>query len=44
LITKLLSDKNKRLGINGINEIKAHPFFNGLDWNNLRKETPPFIP
>ena len=44
LIIKLINNSNKRLGKNGADEIKKHPFFNGLDWNNIRKIKPPFIP
>ena len=44
LIIKLINNSNKRLGKNGADEIKNHPFFNGLDWNNIRKIKPPFIP
>jgi len=44
LLKKLLSSQSKRLGKNGAGDIKAHPFFEGLDWNQIRKETPPFIP
>lgn len=44
LITRLLAKKDNRLGKNGVEEIKAHPFFEGIDWNNIRKETPPFLP
>lgn len=33
-----------RLGVNGANEIKCHPFFQGVKWKSLRKEIPPFIP
>ena len=25
-------------------DIKAHPFFNGVDWDQLRNSTPPFRP
>ena len=45
LINKLINDSNKRLGKNGSDEIKAHPFFNGVDWENIRTTMkPPFIP
>ena len=44
LIFRMLSNKENRLGKNGADEIKKHPFFKGLDWNNIRKMTPPFIP
>jgi len=36
LIEKLLTtEPNDRLGANGAGEVKKHPFFNGLDWDNL---------
>ena len=44
LIFKMLSNKEDRLGKNGADEIKKHPFFKDLDWSNIRKITPPFIP
>ena len=25
-------------------EIKSHPFFEGVDWENIRDESPPFLP
>jgi len=34
----------KRLGINGVDEIKNHPFFKGFDWNNVPRMTSYFIP
>ena len=47
IITKLL-DKNPshRLGVNGVEEIKQHEFFKGLDWDAVyhKKLAPPFIP
>ena len=44
LIYKLVADPSERLGINGFNEIKAHPFFCGIDWKNMRKTKAPIIP
>ena len=44
LILKLIKPFNKRLGKNGVEEIKAHPFFNGIDWDNIRNIKAPFIP
>ncbi|KAF9318271.1 hypothetical protein BG003_011581 [Podila horticola] len=41
---RLLARKENRLGKNGVEEIKAHPFFKGVDWDNIRKSTPPFLP
>ena len=44
LIKKMINNSNIRLGKNGADEIKAHPFFKGVDWENIRKTVPPFIP
>ena len=44
LINKLINSSNKRLGKNGAEEIKKHPFFKDLDWDNIRTMKPPFIP
>ena len=45
LIKKMITDPNKRLGKNGAEEIKSHPFFKGVDWENIRDTMkPPFIP
>ncbi|KAF2077160.1 hypothetical protein CYY_001545 [Polysphondylium violaceum] len=41
LLKKLLCEPEKRLLID---EIKAHPYFEGLDWENIRSITPPFVP
>lgn len=46
LIQQLLH-KNplKRLGAQrGAEEIKAHPFWKGINWALLRQQTPPFVP
>ena len=44
LIRKMVSDSNERLGINGVEEIKAHPFFIGIDWKRIRDKPAPYIP
>ena len=44
LIFDFLEDKDKRLGIGGLDEIKKHPFFEGFDWDNVRNIKPPFVP
>jgi len=44
LIFKMINSSNNRLGKNGAEEIKNHPFFHGVDWDNIRNSKPPFIP
>ncbi|KAK2792171.1 hypothetical protein FQN52_003939 [Onygenales sp. PD_12] len=47
ILTSLLDkDPAKRLGANGVSEVKAHPFFEGVNWHDLleRKHTTPFKP
>ncbi|WPK24094.1 hypothetical protein PUMCH_001350 [Australozyma saopauloensis] len=46
LINKLLTlDPELRLGYNGAEEIKKHPFFEGLEWDKLyAEETDSFVP
>ena len=43
-ILRMVSPAETRLGIHGVEEIKKHPFFKGIDWNNIRKMKAPFIP
>ena len=44
LIWKLINNSNQRLGIGGAEEIKKHPFFKDVDWDNIRNTKAPFIP
>lgn len=44
LIRKLVTVADQRLGINGVEDIKKHPFFKGLDWNGIRDSKAPFFP
>jgi serine/threonine protein kinase len=47
LLEKLfIVDPKQRLGARGVEEIKAHPFFSGIDWQKLAalETPPPFIP
>jgi serum/glucocorticoid-regulated kinase 2 len=47
LLTGLLTrDPSRRLGVNGAEEIKSHPFFAEIDWGKLlmKKYQPPFKP
>ncbi len=45
LIEKLLtSDPQHRLGANGVESIKSHPFFKGIEWNKVKEMPAPFKP
>ena len=37
-------DPTQRLGYNGAEEIKAHPYFAGMKWDKVLTSTPPFVP
>ena len=37
----LVEDPKQRLGYNGVEEIKAHAFFEGVDWSRVWEMTPP---
>ena len=44
LIKSFLTEPSKRLGVNGIEEIKNHIFFKNFNWDKIREMRPPFIP
>ena len=47
IITKLLDrDAQRRIGGRGIQDIRTHPFFEGIDWAQLEAKQlpPPFVP
>ena len=44
LIKSLVCDAEHRLGAKGVQEIKNHPFFEGIDWTKMRETIAPFIP
>ncbi|KAJ6890450.1 hypothetical protein NC651_024070 [Populus alba x Populus x berolinensis] len=44
LISKLLSNVDQRLGTKGVDEIKAHPWFGGIEWDKLYQMKAAFIP
>ena len=42
MIERLLDcNPQTRLGFNSAEEIKSHPFFTGIDWQNLAKQKAP---
>lgn len=41
LIRKLLCDADDRIGFD---EIKSHPFFDGIDWDHIQDMEPPYVP
>ncbi|KAK8751349.1 hypothetical protein OTU49_014334, partial [Cherax quadricarinatus] len=44
LMRQLICASEYRLGKNGINDFKNHPWFAGVDWQTLRDSTAPYIP
>ncbi|KAK7834009.1 hypothetical protein U0070_004990 [Myodes glareolus] len=43
LILRFCTDSENRIGNGGVEEIKSHPFFEGVDWGHIR-ERPAAIP
>ena len=44
LLKRLITAPEKRLGRNGVDEIKNHAFFKNLNWEGIRKLKAPVIP
>ncbi|OVA18675.1 Protein kinase domain [Macleaya cordata] len=40
----LIHDPDQRLGANGASEVKAHPFFKGINWDTLALQKAAFVP
>ena len=36
LISRFCTNAENRIGRNGVDEIRAHPFFKGVDWISIR--------
>ena len=45
ILKKLINDPEIRLGRNGAEEVKQHPYFKNVNWKHVKETmTPPFIP
>ncbi|XP_072345968.1 myotonin-protein kinase [Scyliorhinus torazame] len=44
LIQSLVCRREERLGTNGVEDFKRHPFFAGIEWDLLDQRDPPFLP
>jgi protein-serine/threonine kinase len=40
----MMTSAEQRIGRESAAEIKAHPFFAGIDWDTIRECEPPFAP
>jgi protein-serine/threonine kinase len=40
----MMTSADQRIGRESADEIKAHPFFAGIDWDSFRESEAPFVP
>lgn len=43
-VNSLICEPEVRLGRNGLEDFRSHPFFEGFDWEHIHEMIPPFIP
>ena len=44
LLSKLICDRSIRFGKNGLSDFRTHPFFEGIQWETIRDQVPPYVP
>lgn len=44
VIKRFMCEAENRLGSKGFEEIQKHPFFEGIDWDHMKKTRAPFAP
>lgn len=41
MLQLLVRDPSRRIGSNGVDELRSHPFFDGIDWDAIRERKVP---
>ena len=42
-ISRLVCVSSERLGNNGVDDFRPHPFFEGIDWDNILESTSSYL-